>query len=157
MTLCQKVIVLVEAQEGAKSVTVKNLIIIVIITTAAGFAAGRYLTPEKVRVETQTVEVKKYVQQKSNVTTVTVEKPDGSKETTIIDRTVLDEKTASLENQEAREDTTRKKTNVSALMTVVGGDRAYGVSATREIVGPFTVGVFGLTTPTVGISFGVNF
>lgn len=149
---------LAEEKLKGQKMSVKNCIVIGVIVTGLGFAAGRYLAPEKVRIETQTVEVKKYVRQKANVTTVTIEKPDGSKETTIVDRSVSDEKVATVENQTVSEDTTRRRTNVAAMMTVVGGERAYGGSVSREVVGPVTVGVFGLSNPaTAGVSVGVNF
>jgi hypothetical protein len=33
----------------------------------------------------------------------------------------------------------------------------YGISVHREFIGPITLGAFGLTNGTVGLSIGVNF
>ena len=40
-----------------------------------------------------------------------------------------------------------------------GGDRIplYGISANKEFIGPITIGAFGLTNGTIGLSIGVNF
>lgn len=53
------------------------------------------------------------------------------------------------------------KVNVSALAGVDTTSSilkpVYGISVSKEFIGPITVGAYGLTNGTVGLSLGVNF
>ena len=53
------------------------------------------------------------------------------------------------------------KTNISVLVANDFSQSVakpiYGLSVTREVLGPVTVGVFGFTNSTIGVSIGYNF
>lgn len=87
-------------------------------------------------------------------TIVTVKKPNGTVTTT----EKIDSKTKT--NTVIVPPKTGK-INISVLVTNDFSKRslqpAYGMSISREILGPITVGAFGLTTGVVGVSIGINF
>lgn len=96
---------------------------------------------------------------KNNIVTVTrtVTLPDGTKDetTTVTDR-------STTKHQESTTLVTAIPTlNVSGL---VANDFStgvlkpvYGISVSKQIIGPFTVGGFALTNGTIGVSVGLNF
>jgi hypothetical protein len=55
----------------------------------------------------------------------------------------------------------KSTTNISVLISNAAVKDhflpTYGLSVTKEMVGPFTIGAFGITNGTLGISVGVNF
>lgn len=142
------------------------------------FASGRWLAPEKVKIEKQIVEVEKKSstkdtdseRNKRKETTVT-EKigPDGSKETT--SHTVETTETAKKKSQSDSSESTRAesetkeiergtaKVTVSALAgtSFTSPQIVYGASVSKPILGPITVGVFYLTPGTLGGMLGLTF
>ena len=167
-----------QEQNAGPSIDIKYKVVIVVISLASSFAIGRYTVPEKVRIETKIVEVEKKSdskEQDSNknnhkkIVIVRVVKPDGEKQTTV---TSTDESTENKKNVEkvssdtqiAKEDKkevtgNQQKVTISAL---VGGDittrlPVYGLSITRPILGPLTVGLFGLSNGSIGASVGLTF
>lgn len=153
--------------------------VILIIGTAIGY----YLAPTKVKVETKIVEVEKKTEQrktdtdrdKRKETTVTeITKPDGTKE--VVTRTVEDTKTTRKTETEIEEDrkrNTERKEETSksgrllglSLLTGVSGlsngltsvQMVYGVHATYTVFGPVSLGVWGMSNVSGGLSVGFNF
>lgn len=135
----------------------------------AAFASGRFLTPEKVRIETKIVEVEKKVKvkdKKKDTTIIEITRPDGTKEK----KTVITEDTKTKTDQERKTDAVQTversrqagRTSVSILAggTLASGFTApvvFGVHASRAVLGPVSVGVFGLSNGTLGGSLGVSF
>jgi hypothetical protein len=115
---------------------------------------------EKYLVQTKTVTVDHEVI-KDNIVTVThtITQPNGTVESTTTttdksDKLVSDVNTAVVAS-------THSTLNISAL---VANDFSrgvlvptYGVSVSKQLLGPVTVGGFGLTNGTIGISIGINF
>lgn len=138
---------------------------LVVVFALATFAFGRYSSPEKIRIETKTIEVEKivYVEREKHKETTVVTRPDGSKE----EHTVEDTKTSKKEDGKSKESSSLSestshgpKTNLSALAGVPFSDlRApvYGLAATRSFIGPISAGVWALTSGTAGVSFGLSF
>lgn len=156
----------------------QKLALVVIILTLTSFATGRWTAP--VHIEIKTVEVeKKSETQATDVdkdarveTTVTEEtKPDGTK--TVITQKVVEnnvnketEVTKTDENvknsSQITESGSKSKVTISALAGFKPSDLtsgpSYGMSVTRPILGPITLGLFGLTNPGVyGVSVGLTF
>ncbi len=111
------------------------------------FALGRY----SVNVVTKTHEVE-------------TKKPDGTVQTTIDTTIQAVTKNDDKETQTDKVDqtVTAAKTstvNISLLAGYHYGDTSplYGASVSKELLGPITIGLFGLTNGTVGASVGVNF
>lgn len=89
----------------------------------------------------------------TKTTIITISDPKGNTKTV----TTIDEK----KTKETIAVAPKTKTNISILGANDFSQRLikplYGVSVTRELIGPVTIGVFGLTNGTVGLSLGLNF
>lgn len=155
----------------------KGLLIALGIITAFGF--GRWSGPEKVKIETKIVEVEKKTDETQtktdrdkhkDTTTTEVIKPDGTKETTT--HTVEDTQTNRSTDRNSTMDTTKntetssETTYASARVTVLAlgaaditelGNRDFGISISRPILGPITVGAFGFHSGIVGAGIGLTF
>ena len=99
-------------------------------------------------------------------TITTVKTPDGTVKTVekIDEIANVDTTAVTAEQQTKTTDVIPPKVNTLNVSALVGNDfskgigfPAYGVSVTKQILGPVTVGAFGLTTGVVGISIGLNF
>lgn len=158
----------------------KVKVIIAVAVVAAAFAVGRYTVPEKVRVETKVVEVIKKVKDTSidqtqkkdkRTTTTTIVRPDGTKETTTVveEITHTDKKTDIVENEEKDKQADSKTEVVKASsrlnISALGGvdflhgpiTPVFGAAITKDIIGPVSLGAFGLTNGTAGVSLGLSF
>jgi hypothetical protein len=131
----------------------KTKLIIVLVLIAGAFAAGRYSTPrtETTSKESETV--------KKDIVTIVKEitRPDGTKETntTIVDR-------SKEKKEESRKEVIVPKRAVISVSALVGysiRDSApvYGLSVSKEVMGPITIGAFGLNNGTIGVTIGSNF
>lgn len=158
--------------------TAKQKIILGASALAVSFAAGRWATPVKVRVETKTVEVeRKTTDTKSDLdlnkhketVTTTSKRPDGTVETTT---KTTEDTHANRSSDQQTTDQTRKtasvtkettystsKVTISALGGISVHDMAtpiYGASVTKPVMGPITLGAFGFTNGTFGLSVGIS-
>lgn len=136
--------------------SIRATIGLTVVAALLGAGLAYYLAPPRIK----TVETTKEVIKKDIQTIIrTVKQPNGVEETTttIVDRTVSKEKSSRTESAPAP----RKNLNVSALVTNDFSDGefkpVYGVSVSKEVLGPITIGAFGLTNGTIGLSVGVNF
>lgn len=131
-------------------------ILLCALSAVLSISLTKYYFPN---IQTKVVETTKEVI-KNDIQTVTrtVTLPNGATDTTT---------TTTDHSQRIQQDTKQtlvaksSTINVSAL---VANDFSrglisptYGVSISKEIVGPITVGLFGLTNSTVGLSLGINF
>lgn len=155
-------------------------VLIVVAVVGVSFALGRYTVPEKVKVETKIVEVEKKtssskedtsVDKHKNTKIIVVEKPNGEKTTTteISENTDIDKKKTgestsdSTKNTDSLKETTRgdSKLTISALggvdFTKSVPQVVYGASVFKPILGPITIGVWGLSSPSCGASVGIQF
>lgn len=109
-------------------------------------------------VDISTTRVDTISQDHTKTTIVETKKPDGSSTTT----TTIDEKSKTKTDAISQVPVaTKQKTNISVLVAndfkQPGIIPLYGISVNRELIGPVTVGAFGLTNGTIGLSIGVNF
>lgn len=129
-----------------------------IAVAALSFALGRYSN----RGITSTVDVTKEheIAQDTKKITVVITAPDGkktTKETTEIDTHVSTGVKKTVDTQIKPK---QPAINFSAL---VGSDvnkhfePIYGISVSKEFVGPVTAGIWTLNNGTIGLSLGVNF
>ncbi len=147
-----------------------------LILLALSFATGRYLTPDKIKIETKIVEVEKKTSDSDtnrdkHRETITVEKtlPDGTTEKTTktTEDTQTDRKTHSTDDLTKTETTSKEitkgdKVTVAALTGVdinLSGTSPiiYGGIVSKPILGPVTVGVWGLSNATAGLALGLTF
>lgn len=151
------------------------------VSLLAAFAAGRWAAPTKVVTQVKTVEIEnKTDKTKSDTgkdrhqeTTVTeVTRPDGTKEKTT--KTVTDTQTntkvtsAETDKKDVESVSTKEVTRDSSKVTLSAlagaqlsfsgaGPIVYGGAITKPILGPVTVGVWGLSSGTGGFSAGLTF
>lgn len=138
----------------------RTIIIVAILSLLASFATGYYLAPDKIKTETRTVEVEKIViQVKHEVKTVTV-KPDGSSTTTTVTDTNTHSNTDSNSSTISKDIPINKNTlSISALVGTTGipfGTQVYGLSVSRNFIGPIRLGIFGMSDKTFGFSLGLD-
>lgn len=138
--------------------SLKQKIIVSGVVVLVAFAFGRYTAPKIPNVAT-TVDNTKNVNTNTHKTTTITENKDGTKVTKITEDT---NKISESENKGSQVVTAPKTSliNISALGsldTSRGFVPVYGISASKEFIGPITLGAFGLTNGVVGLSVGVNF
>lgn len=148
----------------------KTKVIIVVVAMAASFALGRYTVPEKKTEEKRTVVEKrkkkrKDTRKKVEIIKKEVIKPDGTKTVdTVINKTT--DTTTKTEEKGRKEDTSKVVTirgDSKATISILNGidinswNYVYGASLTKPVLGPFTLGVFGMSNGTAGASIGLTF
>jgi hypothetical protein len=159
--------------------TTKTKVIVGVVYTAGCLALGAYLVPEKTKIVTKVAEtekltdkddIKKEVKRHKETKIVAVTEPDGKKETTTIiteDTGVNSEKKVNDTLSDTKSSYTEKETvrgnskvTVSALFATdvkAPNGLSYGLSVTKPILGPLTIGAFGLMNGTCGLSLGLTF
>lgn len=150
----------------------KTKILIVTGVCLVSFATGRYTVPTKTKIETKTVEKVVYKEKddtksdlKKHVVIVTKKKPSGETETktdiTYDKKTDEKKDVAAIDNKATDSVKIIEKAaplNLNALVgvDVHNGQSTYGISASKNLIGPIQTGVFGLTNGTVGVSIGLS-
>ena len=159
----------------------KTKVGISVVALAAAFGAGRWATPEKIVIQTKTVEVEKKVEDtKKDVAqhvhkttkTVVVDKPNGEKDTSteVVEDDNNDTKTDDkvVDNKTSDTESTKTTSYASSKVSVMGmfgsqlslppfSPPVYGLSITKPVWGPLTVGAWGLSSGVAGISLGLTF
>lgn len=146
--------------------SLRNKIILGVLTISIAFATGRYTVGQKivtVEVDKVVTDVQKDKDTKTHSTTIITEKPTGEKTTV----TTTDSETIAKSEKHVEDDKSISKTvttksgslNISALAGIDYRIKqpVYGASVTKEILGPITIGLFGITNGTFGASVGINF
>jgi len=130
--------------------------ILILIVAVLCFVVGRRSVKPVVVTQVETREVEAVEHDKRQ--TVTVRRGDTTTTTTTDDITTA----VKIDDTQTKSAVLprRSSMNVSAL---VGTDSiryptpVYGLSISKELIGPVTLGLWGLTNGTVGVSVGVNF
>ncbi len=148
----------------------KVILVAVAIITAAAF--GRWTAPVKTVVQIKTVETVKTVTvkdtDKNQDTTVTeVKKPDGTVTTVThtTTETKTDTKTQTAEKEQTdTTKTTTKSTSTLTLSALAGVNvtnpaqgMIYGGLISKQVLGPVSIGLFGLSNGTAGASVSLTF
>jgi hypothetical protein len=139
-----------------------------IVIWVLAFSLGRCsVQPSKVetKIETNTdTETKIDKNVHKSTVTVTEQEPSGAVKTTT--KTIEDTEVQKHVDTETVAHTaqtiTPPKTSTLNVSGLVGIDLSrqmpvYGVSINKQLIGPITVGAYGLTNGTLGVSFGINF
>lgn len=145
------------------NLSLKSKIIIVCAPLILAFALGRYTAPSvpNSTIDTKTETNKKTDTDTHKVTVITKDPKTGSETTTITEDTKTNTKTNT--DTQIDKTVTAPKTSVINISALAGLDTGrgfvptYGISANKELIGPITVGAFGLTNGTIGVSLGINF
>lgn len=130
-------------------------VLLVIVAFVSGRFTANKNTEQIVQHEAEKEETK------SHTVTEVVQAPGGETKTVTTVDTVTRVNKDRKTKETIKEVVARKRqTNISALIGYDShrpGDAVYGVSITRELVGPITYGVWGLTSGVAGVSAGINF
>jgi len=147
----------------------KTQLIVLGVSCLICFACGRFLAGKaEVKTEQQITENKTVDQDKDTHThtvTVTTKAKDGTTQITQTqDSDTIDIKDITSKVQEdTKTDTIPPKTNLTNVSALVGNNFSnvfapvYGVSITHQVLGPISIGAYGLNNGIVGVSIGVNF
>lgn len=124
--------------------------LILLISVTIAFAVGRYTKPAE--VVTKEVEVVK----KDVVTVVrTVKSPDG---TVVRERRTEDRSETNTSREvEVKSHTPEWKAALMAGYSFKQGREVYGASIQKNFIGPISLGAWGLSDGTVGLSVGIEF
>lgn len=140
----------------------KTLALIALLISLVFFSLGRYTVSQTSTTTDKKVDSTDQTDTHQRETITEKKSPDGTD--TIV--TTID--TVKNETDTTKSDTLTKsivakasKLNISALAATnihsPFGPPAYGLSVSKELLGPITVGAFGLTSGTIGISIGLDF
>ncbi len=135
----------------------KTQVTVILIMIVISFAIGRYTTPG-VKTE-QTKQEVAVADKHTQVTTTTTKLPDGTVKTIKVKDVVAKSATTKQEKSVAQE-SKKSLLNVSAIVAydfTQPGIPLYGISISKEVAGPITAGIFGLTNGILGVSIGINF
>jgi hypothetical protein len=143
----------------------RNLLIVSIVSLLVGAAIGRYSvdTPKIVKTDQIVEQEKKDTTTHTQTKTEEVKEPTGEVKTVTTTDTVTETKTADSKQEKDSAVTTPQKhgtLNLSALAGVRIDNPTiplYGISVTKEFLGPVTIGLFGMSNGIVGVSIGLNF
>lgn len=149
--------------------TMKNklLIFAIPLSIVAAFAFGRYSvkpSPGETTTETQTESQTEKDKNTHKETEITKIKDKDGKETTVT-KIVEDSNSTSKKNTEtiAKTDTVVKEASTLNISLMGGVDlndgrkEVYGAIITKQVWGPTTLGIFGLSNGIVGATVGLNF
>lgn len=126
------------------NLTKTNLLIIALILLALGYGIGRYLQPADVVTEVHEV-VKEVEVIKKDVVTVIKENPDGSKETTITDRTTIEKELNKQRDEITKISTLKPQWRFQGIVGIKDfkfDQSSYGLGIERRILGPISAGAF---------------
>lgn len=143
--------------------TRQNILIGILLLLVA-FAIGRYTTQATVITKTVTkTDETQHINEHQHETIVEKKSTDGTDTivTTIDTAQSNTVQTDTVTQSQTKTTTGSSKINLSALaVTNIHSPfaaPAYGLSVSKEVLGPVTAGLFGLNNGTVGISIGINF
>lgn len=145
---------------------------IALIAIVAAFAFGRFSAPEKIKIETKIVEVERKTSESETdrhkeSTTTEVTRPDGTKEKTTTTTEDTNRKSASTDDTNKNTEITKEVTKSGSPVTIqalaavnvtsLAAPIDYGMSISRPLLGPITVGIFGFSSGKVGFGIGLTF
>lgn len=140
----------------------KSTLVAVTIVIIVAFALGRLSAPDVSTTSSQTTNTEKHQDKDVHEVVEETHLPDGTVKVkkTIDSSTKTDVEKSSTKQTEKIVAPTGSKVNVSGIIANDGFRSLtpiYGVSVSKEIIGPITAGVFGLTNGIIGASVGINF
>lgn len=146
----------------------KTKVLLSLLALTVSFASGRFLMPAKVVTVVKTVEVEKKTAEADKhkeTTVVEIVNKDGSKETTT--KTVEDNKKTSTDDKAIATESTKTVTKGGSRLSIYAlggvdlnnfaGGPLYGAHVSKDILGPISIGLFGLSSGVAGASIGISF
>jgi len=141
----------------------KNLVVGAILLAGISYGVGRYLQPAEVKIEIKEI-IKEVEIEKRNVVTIIREivRPDGTKEveTRIVDKTTTEKDKTEMRSEIKKVKALKPQWRASIMAGIDGSFKnpiIYGAQIERRILGPFSLGVWGMTNKTAGFSVSWEF
>jgi len=144
---------------GDSRMSAKAKALIVALVFAIGLGVGRY-SNDRPASETRKVvsDVQKEQDKVTEKKTTIVKEPTGKTVTTIVEEThTVAKQETKTKSQDTIKASPQLQVSVLAGIDLKTGLPTYGVAASKQFIGPITLGVFGLTNRTVGVSIGMTF
>ncbi len=150
-------------------ITTRTKVLIGVLCVVTSFAVGRWSSSNNVDTSSTSKSVTESKTQETinthTKTTITEsKKPDGTDTTTtVIDQVQNEKATESMDSKMMTESTSKPGSKIN--ISVLGANDfsrgllvpTYGLSVSKEFIGPVTVGAFGLMNGVVGVSIGLDF
>jgi len=140
------------------------------VSVVVAFAAGREsVSPPTVKTTISTTAQDNTTEDKNTHTKITeteVKQPNGTDTITTVTDQVQNDDTKSQDTiqQQVQQTVTPPKKNTLNISVLGGNDFSkgilaptYGLSVTKEVLGPITISAFGLMNGTIGVGIGLNF
>lgn len=130
---------------------------------ATGYGTALYTRPTKEVIKTQVVtQTNDVIHDHIHTVVVTVTKPDGTKTTTSTtdNGTVIDNKSNTIASNSTTITNSKPQWKVAGLAGLDIHNLAspvYGAQVEKRLLGPISVGIWGLTNATAGISASLEF
>ena len=137
------------------------VVIVGLLLLIVGYGIGRYLQPAQIKIKKEEVIKEVEVVQKDiRIVEREIIRPDGTKEKEKITEDKSQESTKK--ERDTKESTqvvnTKPDWRINGL-TALNNNRniVYGLQVERRILGPISIGAWGVTDSTIGLSVGVEF
>lgn len=154
--------------------TLKYKIILSVVALLIAFGFGRFSATSPPSIKTAEVlktdtQVKDNKDIKTHTVTITEKEPDGvQRTTTTTDTSTVDKETEIQDVQEQKTTEVQNKVRPRNNISLIAAQSLdifiprYGIMASREVLGPVTIGAFGMATASgsgavLGISVGIDF
>ena len=141
------------------TLSLKQFFIIGAVLIVVFFGFGRYSNRQPALVQTKTeIDVKKKEDQVVDKRTTIVKEPSGKQTTVIVEKThTVEIQVSKKESQKTIKAAAQVQAAILLGVDIKTGVRTYGAAISKQFIGPVTLGVFGLTNKTVGVSIGMTF
>ncbi len=147
------------------TLSIKSKITIAVVSLLTAFATGRYSVQAPAVKTQETVKSNENIKTDKDIHKVTVitKKPTGEEVTTITEDDKAKSDSTSNSTSTLDQTVTPPKINTLNVSALAGIGLAssiqptYGLSISKQLIGPVTTGLFGLTNGTIGVSIGLNF
>jgi hypothetical protein len=143
----------------------KTKIIISVVVILTAFAAGRYSVqkPAVTTIEDKHTDTEVHKDKDVHKITTITKDPDGKTVTTIVEDSTTHTDKDRTTDSHLDQQVTPAKTNTLHLAAMAGTQLghglvpAYGLSVSKQVLGPITVGAFGFNNGLVGVTVGLDF
>lgn len=146
--------------------TLKGKLVLGFMAIALAFAGGRYSVSKSISTESEiNTEEQRNRNSHTQTTTVTTKEPSGQVKIVTTTDTVSSVEITKKEDTITKSVQAPAKRSMINISLLAGTDvthglaviQTYGISISKEVFGPITAGLWGMTSGTAGISIGLNF
>jgi len=130
-----------------------------LVIFAVGYGTALLTRPAKVITKTQTITQTHDIIH-DHIHTVVVTKPDGTKTTTTDDNSVINDNSSTKDSSSTITTYSKPQWKVGALAGLSVNSLSkpiYGAQVEKRLLGPISIGAFGLSNSTGGVSLSLEF